>query len=266
MARIRTVKPEFPQSESMGRVSRDARLLFILTWTLCDDAGRTRAASRMLASLLYPYDDDAPKKIDGWLAELEREGCIVRYSADGATYLQVCNWLSHQKIDKPSASKIPPFDEASRIVANPREGSSGDLRIKDQGSKDQGRDLDLSVPQERDDGVDRVFDHWKTIHRHPKSQLDPKRRKLIRDRLKTYSESDLCLAITGYQNSPHHMGQNSKATVYDDLELFLRDAAHIDAGIKFASDPPRTDLSTTTRRNVAAIADWIPPEARNATS
>jgi hypothetical protein len=129
MARIRTLKPEFPQSESMGRVSRDARLLFILTWTLCDDAGRTRAASRMLASLLYPYDDDAPKKIDGWLAELEREGCIVRYQAEGGTYLQVCNWLNHQKIDKPSASKIPAFDESSRILANPREVSSEDLRI-----------------------------------------------------------------------------------------------------------------------------------------
>jgi hypothetical protein len=27
----------------------------------------------MLASLLFPYDDDAGSLIDGWLAELERE-------------------------------------------------------------------------------------------------------------------------------------------------------------------------------------------------
>jgi hypothetical protein len=59
MARIRTIKPEFPQSESMGRISRDARLLFVQLWCICDDHGRTRAASRMLASLLFPYDDDA---------------------------------------------------------------------------------------------------------------------------------------------------------------------------------------------------------------
>lgn len=130
MARIRTIKPEFPQSESMGRVSRDARLLFVELWTLCDDLGRTRAASRMLASLLFPYDDDAPALIDGWLAELEREQCVVRYAVDGATYLQVCNWLNHQKIDKPSGSKIPPFDESSRILSNPREQSS-----EDQGSR-----------------------------------------------------------------------------------------------------------------------------------
>ena len=56
MPRIRTIKPEFPQSESVGRLSREARLLFLLLFTLVDDAGRSRAASRMLASVLYPYD------------------------------------------------------------------------------------------------------------------------------------------------------------------------------------------------------------------
>ena len=59
MARIRTIKPEFPQSESMGRVSRDARLCFVMLWTIADDSGRLRGNSRMLASLLFPYDDDA---------------------------------------------------------------------------------------------------------------------------------------------------------------------------------------------------------------
>jgi hypothetical protein len=141
MARIRTLKPEFPHSESMGHVSRDARLTFILMWTLADDSGRLRGNSRMLASLLFPYDDDAPGLIESWLTELEQQGCIVRYSADGTTCVQICNWLKHQKIDKPSASKLPPFDESSRIVANPLERSSEDqgsrTGIKDQGSKDQ---------------------------------------------------------------------------------------------------------------------------------
>jgi hypothetical protein len=120
MARIRTIKPEFPQSEDTGKVSRDARLLFVLLWTLCDDAGRCRAASRMLASLLFPYDEDAPELVDQWLEELEGRGLIRRYSVDGASYLQVCKWLKHQKIDKPTPSKLPPFAEDS---TNPREAS-----------------------------------------------------------------------------------------------------------------------------------------------
>ena len=129
VARIRSIKPEFPQSESMGAISRDARLLFCLLWTVCDDEGRTRGASRMLASLLFPYDDDAPRLIDGWLSELEGVQCIVRYSVAGSTYLQVCNWLIHQKIDKPSKSRLPAFVESSRILAKPREPSPPDLDL-----------------------------------------------------------------------------------------------------------------------------------------
>src|SRR6478672_1250768 len=79
MARIRSIKPEFPQSESMGNVSRDARLTFIQLWTIADDEGRLRGNSRMLASLLYPYDDDAKRLIDKWLLELESQSCITRY-------------------------------------------------------------------------------------------------------------------------------------------------------------------------------------------
>lgn len=134
MARIRTIKPEFPQSQSMGRVSREARLLFVLLWTVVDDSGRTRGNSRMLASLLYPYDDDAAAGIDDWMAELEAENCLIRYRVNGNDYLEICNWLSHQKIDKPSKSKLPGFDEGSRILAKPREASSLDLDLDlDQG-------------------------------------------------------------------------------------------------------------------------------------
>ena len=130
MARIRTIKPEFPHSESMGRVSRDARLTFIQLWTLADDEGRLRGNSRMLASLLFPYDDDAKDLIDEWLTELEREKCIVRYTVEGTSYVQILNWLNHQKIDKPSKSKLPALGESSRILSNPREESS-----EDQGSR-----------------------------------------------------------------------------------------------------------------------------------
>lgn len=114
MARIRSIKPEFPQSESMGNVSRDARLLFVMLWPICDDHGRTRAAPRMLASTLFPYDDDAKSLIGSWLDELEREGCIVRYESSGSTYLEICNWLKHQKIDKPSKPQFPEPSGKSR--------------------------------------------------------------------------------------------------------------------------------------------------------
>ena len=144
MARIRTIKPEFPQSESMGRVSRDARLLFIQLWTLADDEGRGRGASKMLSSLLFPYDDDAPTLIDGWINELEAEGCVVRYQIEGNTLFQICNWTSHQKIDKPGKSKFPaPTGEIS--VQRAERDMELDLfgRLKDCREAFGGRILDV---------------------------------------------------------------------------------------------------------------------------
>lgn len=148
MARIRTIKPEFPQSESMGRVSRDARLLFIQLWTVADDLGRLRGNSRMLASLLYPYDDDAPSLIGGWIDELEREGCVVVYEVEGNTYMQIQKWEQHQKVDKPTASRLP---EYSREFAKPRENSS---RTLDLGPRTLDQDLDLG-PRTKDLGPGR---------------------------------------------------------------------------------------------------------------
>lgn len=93
----------------------------------------------MLASLLFPYDDDAPKKIDGWLSEIEREGGIARYVVEGTHYIQVHKWLNHQKIDHPTPSKIPPIPDN---FAKPRETSRNlapdlDLGL-DQGTEGKG--------------------------------------------------------------------------------------------------------------------------------
>lgn len=152
MARIRTIKPEFPQSESMGRVSRDARLLFVMLWTICDDHGRTRAHSRMLASLLFPYDEDAGEGVKKWLEELEDEGCIRLYEVSGSQYLEVCNWKTHQRIDKPSKPQFPGVsDEAPEHSRVSRERSSEEGKGKEGKGREQGissslRSEDLSAP------------------------------------------------------------------------------------------------------------------------
>jgi hypothetical protein len=148
MARIRTIKPEFPQSESMGKVSREARLCFILLWTLADDAGRMRGNPRMLASLLYPYDTDAGRLMDKWLGELSDNGCIQRYEVAGNSYLQISAWLEHQKIDKPSASRIPQPPECDAgTFANVRESSPPDQGKEGKG-EDQGKDQGSSAEDE----------------------------------------------------------------------------------------------------------------------
>jgi hypothetical protein len=175
MGRIRTIKPEFPQSESIGKLSRDARLLFLQLFTIADDEGRARAPSRMLASLLYPYDDDAPELIGEWLDELEHKGRIIRYAVEGSTYLQIVNWLEHQKIEKPSKSKLPaPPAEPDLFSLNstrPRDPSGSSRRTvieasptdMDQG-RDQGREEEKENEKdarERASSFDQFWNRWK---------------------------------------------------------------------------------------------------------
>jgi hypothetical protein len=253
MARIRSIKPEFPQSESMGNVSRDARLTFLQLWTIADDEGRLRGNSRMLASLLFPYDDDAPGLIDSWLEELEREHCILRYKHAGQSYVQICNWLIHQKIDKPSKSKIPEF-------ANPLESSRdvvGGSRIKDQGSKEGIEGGDQLVEQKPLDLAPEIFAFWQKVMDSPKSALDAKRKTLIAGALKNYSPADICKAIRGCSKSPHNMGKNDRNTKYNGLNLILRDAEHIDYFINLDSANAKPGAETVDEMNARITAEFL---------
>lgn len=185
MARIRTIKPEFPQSETVGNISREARLLFIQLWTICDDSGRTRAASRMLASLLYPYDDDARDLIPAWLEELDRAGCIRLYQVDGQHYLDIPKWLSHQKIDRPSASKFPGFDEGSRVLDEPSRKIAQD-QGRDQGPGPEEEEAGAGAPSSPTD-EEEAFEEFAACAGEfgwPKPRgLEADRRKKLRARL-----------------------------------------------------------------------------------
>lgn len=121
------MKPEFPQSETMGRVSREARLLFLQLFTLVDDEGRARGNPELLRGLLYPYDSGLEvTTVDGWLRELVRERAVRVYVVRGEQYLEVRQWKKHQKIDHPTRSKLP---APSRGFARARRSLAPDLDL-----------------------------------------------------------------------------------------------------------------------------------------
>jgi hypothetical protein len=82
-----------------------------------------------------------------------------------------------------------------------------------------------------------VFEHWKKTFNHPKAVLDSKRSKIIKAALKLYSIETLCKSLTGYMHSKWHMGDNDRKTVFDGIDLLLRDAEHIDKGLEFFNNP-----------------------------
>jgi hypothetical protein len=95
----------------------------------------------MLARLLYPHDDDVSEaKIDLWASELEGVGSVLRYQDDeGHELIMAVNWSEHQRIDKPSKSKLPePSSEMLREVkARTREQSR---KPREHSALDQGRE------------------------------------------------------------------------------------------------------------------------------
>lgn len=117
MARIRTIKPEFPHDETLGALSRDARYLFILIWTCADDHGRFRASGAFLKGALLPFDEDVtPAMVAGWLAELEGVGRVNLYRVNSETYGEVANWARHQRVDNAARSRIP---SPPQVTADP---------------------------------------------------------------------------------------------------------------------------------------------------
>lgn len=108
------------------------------------------------------------------------------------------------------------------------------------------------------DRVDEVFAYWQNVMKHPRAKLDRKRRQKIKDRLADgYSEDDLMRAIDGCKRSPHHMGENDRATVYDDIELICRDAPHVDKFIKLADQSDMTNMSDAARKTAQAAERWL---------
>lgn len=110
MPRIRTIKPEFCTSEQVADCSTNARLMFVLMWCFCDDAGRHPANCKRLKMEVFPGDAFTDKQIRGFVDELIKVRLLSEYTHENTAYWQVTGWTKHQKIDKPTY-KYPPIGE-----------------------------------------------------------------------------------------------------------------------------------------------------------
>ncbi len=109
MARIRTVKPEMFESESLAECSVTAMLTFIGLLTQADDSGRHRDHPAIIAGRLWALrPEHTATHVAQNLEELAAAGLICRYTGcDGRGWLHIVTWERHQKIDRPSASRLP---------------------------------------------------------------------------------------------------------------------------------------------------------------
>ncbi len=95
--------------------------------------------------------------------------------------------------------------------------------------------------------IDEIFQYWQTIMDHPNAKLDDKRRKLIRNALKTgYAANDLKTAILGCSFTPHNMGDNDRGQRYDGLHVIFKNADQIDRFIHNAINRESMDANRET--------------------
>ena len=112
MARKRMIDPSIWQSEDFGKLSTLAKIVFIGLFSLADDEGRGRCNPVYLKSTLFPYEENIRSAdIDKTLSEISSNMSVVLYSCDGSSYYSLLSWDTFQKIDRPSQSKIPGYNE-----------------------------------------------------------------------------------------------------------------------------------------------------------
>ena len=125
--------------EELSELGFAARLFFRDLLCHVDREGRCEDRPRMLKALIMPWDEI---DVDILLSELSPK-FVIRYEVDGRRYLQVRNFLKHQRPHvKESDSKIPkcPND----ILKKPGKGSA---RTGNSGTSplDKGKGMDYGV-------------------------------------------------------------------------------------------------------------------------
>lgn len=106
MARIRTIKPKFWDDAKIGKISRDARLLYIGMWTFCDDAGTIIADPIWLKSKIFPYDQIQLQQFNRFCNELLINGFISLFSYKEEKFYYLPNFSRHQVINRPNFEEL----------------------------------------------------------------------------------------------------------------------------------------------------------------
>lgn len=165
MARVRTIKPSFFQSDDVSALPLRARLTWIGLWTHCDDAGRTKDHARLIKAAIWPLDNVSLADIEEDLETLAAHGRIVRYEVDGRRYLEITNWRVHQYIQKPTPSRLPPPPSISSNGHVPLPESSGSPP-SGKGRERKGREGTRDVRAREADGA--------AMPEHPGSEPPPR--------------------------------------------------------------------------------------------
>ena len=161
MARIRTIKPEFWQNEELAEVSESARLVAIGLLNLSDDEGWFKAHARLIESALFPLTEPS-MSIHECLNQLIEIGYITIHSgSDSKSYGNVVNFNAHQRVNRPSPSKIKALIDFSEDSVNNHGGLTVGKEGKGTGNREQGTGKGIDTPAKLEYSDDDLrFANW----------------------------------------------------------------------------------------------------------
>lgn len=119
MPRARNIKPTIFKNEILGASDPLLTILFESLWCLADKAGRLEDRPLRIAAETFPYRKNLD--VDAMLFELQEKGFIKRYEFRQSRYIEVTNFLKHQRPHHTEKeSVIPPCDSKSLIIKGPK--------------------------------------------------------------------------------------------------------------------------------------------------
>lgn len=164
MSRIRGLKPDFFKDEDLAALPFEARLLFQGLWCLADREGRLEDRPKYIQAEIFPYD----KKINIenlltllCLPKIEgRPGKIFirRYQVDGRKYINIPEFLKHQKPHHTEKDSLIPAYEAKYDIFQHVTEDNRYLTVKQrlQDGKSQEESVHCSLLMEKEKEKDSV--------------------------------------------------------------------------------------------------------------
>jgi hypothetical protein len=144
------VKPEFWESEKIAALSFPTRLLALALLNYSDDDGYFKAHPNLVKAACFPLDDSL--NIHGMLDELSQMGWVRLGKADDGVQIgHVLSFKEHQRIDKPTKSKLADKSITWYAVQESSSGTQGSLletsrQEQGTGNREQGKEQGTSVP------------------------------------------------------------------------------------------------------------------------
>lgn len=218
--RIRTIKPEFWDSDVIQGLDIATRLLFIGLWNYVDDNGVGKDSVRKITTSLFAgdyYDNphETSLRTHGGLSELSSAGLIVRYEVENERFLQIVNWDEHQKVNRPSKPRFPRYSADQHTLTEPSLSTHGGLTIGtgNRGTEEQGNiscataDADCA-PDPKPATYSKAFEEfWRT---YPLRKSKRRAYQRWQEALKRANPAEIIAGAARYRDDPNREDRYTK--------------------------------------------------------